>query len=42
MISYKDVFVDDLYGIEDFDLLWQMINYEVVSNTIAALGAENK
>ena len=30
MATYKDVFINKIYGIEDFDLFWQIINYDDV------------
>lgn len=40
IFSYADVFAHKCYGIEDFDLAWQMINYEFVSELWAQHLAE--
>lgn len=28
MVTFKEVYIDDMYSMEDFDLMWQMINLE--------------
>ena len=33
MVTYKDVYINKIYSLEDFDLMWQMINFENVSET---------
>ena len=33
MVTYKDVYIDKIYSIQDFDLLWQMINFQNVSES---------
>lgn len=40
--SYKDVFVHKIYGIEDFDLFWQMINYQTLVDTWTVIEEESK
>lgn len=37
LVTYRDVFIDRLYSIEDMDLLWQMINQRLVSDAWAAI-----
>ena len=32
IFTYHDVFVARRYGIEDFDLAWQMIHYQTASD----------
>lgn len=39
--SYKDVFIDKIYGLEDFDLVWQLINYSATSEAWAGIEAED-
>ena len=38
--TYKDVFINKLYGLEDFDLVWQLINYASTSDTWSAIELE--
>jgi hypothetical protein len=40
--TYKDVFINRIYGIEDFDIFWQMINYKMVMDTWSIIDGDKK
>ena len=42
LCTYREMFIDCLYSIQDIDLMWQMINQKLVSDLWDAVEAEKK